>query len=43
MSYDPQALKRQQFLRPADFGLHRIGHIAAFHSKIATLWPVILN
>jgi len=42
MAYYPQATKRQQVLRPDDFGLPRIGHIAAFHRDNAVLWPAIL-
>ncbi len=39
----PEARKQQLLLRPADFGLATIGHIAAFHRKNAVLWPAILD
>ncbi|MGL4236896.1 alpha/beta hydrolase family protein [Tabrizicola sp.] len=39
----PEAMKEQLVLRPADFGLKHIGHIAAFHRRNAVLWPAILD
>lgn len=39
----PEAVKRQKLLRPGDFGLHRIGHLEAFHRKNAVLWPAIVD
>jgi predicted alpha/beta hydrolase len=39
----PEAMKEQLVLRPADFGLRNIGHIAAFHRRNAVLWPAILD
>jgi predicted alpha/beta hydrolase len=42
MQHYPEAVKRQLVLRPADFGLKRIGHIAAFSARNRALWPAIL-
>jgi predicted alpha/beta hydrolase len=39
----PEAVKRQQVLRPEDFGLQGIGHIPPFHRRNAVLWPAILD
>jgi hypothetical protein len=42
MALYPRAIKRQLVLRPADHGLARIGHIAAFSRANAVLWPAII-
>jgi predicted alpha/beta hydrolase len=42
MSLYPEAVKRQRVLRPADFGLHRIGHLGAFHRSNAVVWPALI-
>lgn len=42
MQLYPWAKKRQLTLRPEDFGMQQIGHIAAFAPKNAALWPVII-
>jgi predicted alpha/beta hydrolase len=39
----PEAMKEQKVLRPADFGLDSIGHIAPFSRRNAVLWPAILD
>jgi predicted alpha/beta hydrolase len=39
----PEAVKEQKVLRPADFGLARIGHILPFARRNAVLWPAILD
>lgn len=39
MATYPAAVKRQRVLRPADFGLARIGHIAPFARANAAIWP----
>ena len=39
----PEAMKEQRVLRPADFGLERIGHIPPFQRRNAVLWPAILD
>jgi predicted alpha/beta hydrolase len=39
----PEAMKEQKVLRPADFGLRDIGHIAPFTRRNAVLWPAILD
>ncbi|WP_149589726.1 alpha/beta hydrolase family protein [Tabrizicola flagellatus] len=39
----PEAEKEQKVLRPADFGLARIGHIPPFARRNAALWPAILD
>lgn len=43
MAHYPEARKRQLLLRPADFGLARIGHVGAFHRASAALWPSLLG
>lgn len=43
MTCYPEAVKRQLVLRPAAFGLRRIGHLEAFHRKNAVLWPAIVD
>ncbi len=42
MALYPQARKRQRVLRPADFGLARIGHLGAFHRASAAVWPALV-
>jgi predicted alpha/beta hydrolase len=42
MALYPHAIKRQHVLRPADHGLARIGHIAAFSRANAVVWPAII-
>lgn len=42
MQYYPEALKTQLTLRPAEFGLKKIGHIAAFSARNRAVWPEIL-
>jgi predicted alpha/beta hydrolase len=42
MQHYPEAVKRQLTLRPAEHGLRRIGHIAAFAERNRALWPAIL-
>jgi predicted alpha/beta hydrolase len=42
MALYPRAIKRQLVLRPADHGLARIGHIAAFSRANAALWPTLI-
>lgn len=39
----PEAMKEQLVLRPADFGLERIGHIPPFQRRNAVLWPAMLD
>jgi predicted alpha/beta hydrolase len=39
----PEAVKEQKVLRPADFGLTRIGHIPPFARRNEVLWPAILD
>ncbi len=39
----PEAMKQQLVLRPEDFGLKTIGHIAPLHRRNAVLWPTILD
>jgi len=43
MQFYPEARKRQKVVRPADYGLKRVGHIAAFHRDNAVLWPDIVG
>jgi predicted alpha/beta hydrolase len=42
MQHYPEAIKRQLVLRPADFGLKRIGHIGAFAARNRAVWPAIM-
>ncbi|SLN39793.1 Alpha/beta hydrolase family protein [Pseudoruegeria aquimaris] len=42
MQLYPEAPKRQLTLRPADFGLKRIGHIGMFNGRNAATWPAII-
>jgi predicted alpha/beta hydrolase len=42
MALYPHAIKRQLVLRPADHGLARIGHIAAFSRANQAVWPAII-
>jgi predicted alpha/beta hydrolase len=43
MGLIPDAVKRQQVLRPSDFGLQAIGHLGAFNRENAILWPAIVD
>ncbi len=43
MATYPDAVKRQLVLRPADFGLARIGHLGAFHRLNAVVWPALVD
>lgn len=43
MELMPEAVKRQRVLRPADFGLTKIGHLGAFARENAALWPAIVD
>ena len=43
MGVYPQAEKRQLVLRPADFGLDRIGHLGPFHKRNAVVWPALVD
>ncbi len=42
MQHYPEAVKRQLTLRPADFGMARIGHVGVLGSGARALWPAIL-
>lgn len=42
MQHYPEAEKRQLTLRPADFGLGRIGHVGVLGAERRALWPAIL-
>ncbi|MCT8161529.1 alpha/beta fold hydrolase [Pseudoruegeria sp. SHC-113] len=42
MQLYPEAHKSQLTLRPADFGLKKIGHIGMFNGKNAATWPAII-
>ena len=43
MTLYPQALKRQKVLRPADFGLPKIGHLGVFSRANAVVWPALVD
>ena len=43
MGVYPQAEKRQLVLRPAEFGLDRIGHLGPFHKRNAVVWPALVD
>jgi predicted alpha/beta hydrolase len=43
MALYPRAVKRQAVLRPADFGLSRIGHLGAFARRNAAVWPALVD
>jgi predicted alpha/beta hydrolase len=43
MALHPEAEKRQLVLRPADFGLQRIGHLGAFHRSNSVVWPALVD
>ncbi|NJM83730.1 MAG: hypothetical protein HC844_15860 [Tabrizicola sp.] len=43
MALYPEATKRQLVLRPKDFGLDGIGHLAAFHRRNSALWPQLVD
>lgn len=42
MTLYPEAMKRQQVLRPVSAGARRIGHMGPFRRENAALWPQIL-
>ncbi len=42
MQFYPAATKRQLTLRPADYGLTRIGHIDVFAKSSAAVWPALI-
>lgn len=42
MALYPQAIKRQLVLRPADFGLRKIGHVGAFARANQMVWPALI-
>ena len=42
MQMYPNAICRQKVLRAADYGLHRIGHIAAFARDNHAIWPDLI-
>ena len=39
----PQETKRQLVLRPADFGLARIGHLGPFQRSNSVVWPALVD
>jgi predicted alpha/beta hydrolase len=43
MGLYPQATKRQLVLRPADFGLKRIGHLGPFQRSNSVVWPALVD
>jgi predicted alpha/beta hydrolase len=43
MGLYPQATKRQRVLRPADFGLTRIGHLGPFQRRNSVVWPALVD
>jgi predicted alpha/beta hydrolase len=43
MAQHRQAMLRQKVLRPADFGLARIGHLGAFARRNSVVWPAIID
>jgi predicted alpha/beta hydrolase len=43
MAHHGAAFLRQRVLRPADFGLARIGHVGAFARRNAVVWPAIVD
>jgi predicted alpha/beta hydrolase len=43
MALYPEAEKRQMMLRPADFGVNRIGHLGAFHRSNSVVWPALVD
>lgn len=43
MTLYPEAMKSQLVLRPASFGLPRIGHLGAFHRSNAVVWPALVD
>jgi predicted alpha/beta hydrolase len=43
MAQHRQAMLRQKVLRPADFGLPRIGHLGAFARRNSVVWPTIID
>jgi predicted alpha/beta hydrolase len=43
MAQHKQAMLRQKVLRPADFGLARIGHLGAFARRNSVVWPTIIE
>ncbi len=42
MATYPMAFKKQRVLRPADFGLRKIGHLGVFARANAAVWPAIV-
>jgi predicted alpha/beta hydrolase len=43
MRFYPEAVKEQLVLRPADFGLRRIGHLGALARANAVVWPAVVD
>lgn len=43
MQYYPEAMKKQLIIRPEDYGLKHIGHIAMFAEKSRAVWPAIIE
>lgn len=39
----PKARKRQQVVRPAEYGLKKIGHLGVFKPECAAVWPGLLG
>lgn len=42
MAYYPEAMKTQLVLRPQNYGLKKIGHIAVFAKENKALWPDLI-
>lgn len=43
MQLYPETTRSQKVLRPAEYGLPKIGHIGAFHRRAQACWPDILG
>ncbi|MEY4982327.1 MAG: hypothetical protein RIR62_593 [Pseudomonadota bacterium] len=43
MRFYPEAVKEQRVLRPAAFGLRRIGHLGALARVNAAVWPAVVD
>jgi predicted alpha/beta hydrolase len=43
MALHPEAEKRQLVLRPAAFGLAKIGHLGTFHRSNSVVWPALVD
>jgi len=42
MQQFPEAAKKQLVLRPAEFGLRKIGHVGAFRRENSSVWPKLI-